>query len=96
MLFMRDDHELVTTHAWLIRCADNHGLLLKKLYVHSGGSPDTILHLLGTLLEFDGVPLVVPSLHHLWTLGHPLHVRDHLQHIGHDVMTAYKPAERAC
>jgi hypothetical protein len=96
MLFTRDSGELVATHARLIGCADNHGLVLKKLYVESCGSPNTILNVLGSLMESDGVPLVVPSLHHLWTLGHPLRIREHLRHSGHDVLTAYKPAERMC
>jgi hypothetical protein len=96
MRFMRDDGELVATHARLIGFADGHGLLLKKLYVQSGGPPGTVLNLLDSLLASDGMPLVVPSLHHLWILGHPLHIREHLHRTGHNVLTASKPAERMC
>jgi hypothetical protein len=96
MRFMRGDSELVATHARLMGCADSHDLLLKKLYVQSGGPPGTVLNMLDSLLASDGVPLVIPSLHHLWILGHPLQIREHLYHTGHNVLIAYKPAERMC
>lgn len=95
-LHLRDTTELLATHARLINSALDRGLLLMKLYVQDGGTSDTAFDLLEDLLQSGGVPLVVPSLHHLWTLGHPIEIRQHLRSTGHDVLTIHKPAERAC
>jgi hypothetical protein len=96
MLHVRDASELVATHARLVTCALSHGLLLRKLYVQDAGTPQAAFALLESLLESDGVTLVVPSLHHLWTLGHPIRIRELLHIAGHDLLTIHKPAERAC
>lgn len=96
MLHLRDTAELIATHARLIAYALDHGLLLRKLYVQDAGPSQTAFDLLESLLECDGIPLVVPSLHHLWTLGHPIRIRELLRISGHDLLTIHKPAERAC
>ncbi|MGW6200756.1 hypothetical protein ACWF0M_31735 [Kribbella sp. NPDC055110] len=76
--------------------ASEQGLQLTRVYVEEPGPPSAAFDLLESLLESDGQPLVVPTLHHLAVLGHPLKIRDHLRHCTHEVLIATKPAERTC
>src|SRR5437016_2127061 len=96
MLFMRNNGELLATRRRLGDCARDHDLHLEKEYVQRAGPPDTVFDLLGSLLESDGLPLVVPTLTHLVALGNPIQIRDHLRSAGHEVVIAVKPAERTC
>jgi hypothetical protein len=64
------------------------------VYVQSLGGQDAVLDLLGSLMESDGLPLVVPTLHHLAVLGNPLQIRDHLGHGDHEVLIAIEQAQR--
>ncbi|WP_020389943.1 hypothetical protein [Kribbella catacumbae] len=96
MLFVRDIGELLATHRRLIACAADRGYRLGKVYIQHPGPPDTVFDLLGSLLESDGLPLVVPTLHHLAMLGNPLDIRDHLNRSDHQVLIAIEPAERTC
>ncbi|MEV0797113.1 hypothetical protein AB0I34_05470 [Kribbella sp. NPDC050281] len=96
MLFVRNTGELLATHRRLIACASASGYRLGQVYVQSPGPPDAVFDLLGSLLESDGLPLVVPTLHHLAVLGNPLEIRDHLLRSDHQVLIAIDPAERTC
>jgi hypothetical protein len=96
MLFMRSAGELRATRRQLVARAANCGYRLDKLYVQSVGPPVTVFELLGSLIESEGLALVVPSLHHLAVVGCPVQIRDHLDHSGHTVLIANQPAERTC
>lgn len=96
MVFMRNTGDLLATHRKLIARATEWGYQLGKVYVQNAGPPDAIFDLLDSLTESAGLPLVVPTLHHLSAIGHPIEIRDHLRHCGHEVLIAYQPAERAC
>lgn len=96
MQFVRNAGELLATHRRLDACATGHGFRLKKVYVQNLGPPGAVFDLLGSLLESDGLPLVVPTLHHLAALGNPIQVRDHLRRSDHEVLIAIKQAERTC
>ncbi|MEU4294728.1 hypothetical protein AB0E63_41450 [Kribbella sp. NPDC026596] len=96
MTFVRDAGELLATHRKLIACATERGYRLGTVYVQRAGPPDAVFDLLGSLLESDGLSLVVPTLHHLAILGNPLDIRDHLSRGGHQVLIATEPAERTC
>lgn len=96
MSFVRNAGELLAIHRRLKAFATEHGLQLIKVYVEEPGPPTAAFDLLESLLESDGQPLVVPTLHHLAVLGHPAQIRDHLRHCTHDVLIAIKPAERTC
>jgi hypothetical protein len=96
MQFMRSTDELTATHRKLDTFATNRGYRLEKVYVQNLGPPDAIFDLLGSLLDFDGLPLFVPTLHHLAVLGNPLQIRDHLNRSDHEVLIATEPVERTC
>lgn len=96
MLFVRSTGELLATHRRLVACATERGYRLETVYVQRLGPPDAVFDLLGSLLESDGLPLVVPTLHHLAVLGNPLDIRDHLHCSDHQVLIATEPAERTC
>jgi len=96
MSFVRNTGELLAIHRQLEAFATDQGLQLTKVYVEEPGPPSTALDLLESLVESDGQPLIVPTLHHLAVLGHPAQIRDHLRHCTHDVLIATKPAERTC
>jgi hypothetical protein len=89
MLYIRGTDDLTATHARLTTRVEAEGLRLEKLYVQSVRPSTTAFDLLGALLESHGASLVVPSLHHLWILGHPVRIRDHLHHSSHNVLTAH-------
>lgn len=96
MDFVRNTGELLAVHRQLKAFAREHGLQLTKVYVEEPGPPSAAFDLLESLLESDGQPLLVPTLHHLAVLGHPAHIRDHLRLCTHEVLIATKPAERTC
>lgn len=96
MSFVRNTGELLTIRRQLKAFATEHGIQLTKVYVEEPGPPRVAFDLLDSLLEFEGQPLVVPTLHHLAVLGHPAQIRDHLRHCTHEVLIAIKPAERTC
>ncbi|MFI6826430.1 hypothetical protein ACIBG5_04975 [Kribbella sp. NPDC050241] len=96
MSFVRNPGELLAIHRELLALAIEHGLHLTKVYVEEPGPPSAAFDLLESLLESDGQPLVVPTLHHLAGLGHPVQIRDHLRQCTHEVLIAAKPAERTC
>ena len=96
MQFVKNATELVATHRKLNACATSRGYQLKKVYVQNVGPPDAVFDLLGSLLESDGLPLVLPTLHHLAILGNPLQIRDHLSRSDHEVLIAFEQAERTC
>jgi hypothetical protein len=96
MQHIRNIDELLTTYRRLIDCAGECGYRLEKAYVQNPAAPGTVFDLLGALMESDGAPLVVPTLHHLWMLGNPLRIREDLLHSGHQVLIAYEPAKRPC
>lgn len=96
MYFVRNTGELLAVHRRLKTFANDHGLQLSKVYVEEPGPPNAAFDLLEALLESEGQPLVVPTLHHLVVLGHPTQIRDHLHHCSHEVLIATKPAERTC
>jgi hypothetical protein len=96
MQFMSNSGELLATHRKLQACARGHGLRLQKVYVQDLGPPSAIFDLLGALTESDGLPLVVPTLHHLAVAGNPAEIREHLRYAGHEVFIANKQAERTC
>jgi len=96
MQFMRNTGELLATHRKLDACATARGYRLKKVYVQNLGPADAVFDLLGSLLESDGLPLVIPTLHHLAILGNPLQIRDHLSRSDHEVLIAIEQAERTC
>lgn len=94
--FVRSAGELLATYRELDACATVHGFQLTNVYVQTLGPPSAVFDLLGSLLESDGLPLVVPTLHHLAALGDPVQIRDHLRRIDHEVLIAIKQAERTC
>lgn len=96
MVFVLDTGELLAIRRQLTAFATEHRLQLTKVYVEQPGPPSAAFDVLESLLESEGQPLVVPTLHHLATLGHPLEIRDHLRHCAHEVLIATKPAERMC
>jgi hypothetical protein len=96
MQFVPNAGELLVMHRRLNAYAVNHDLQLTKVYVEQLGPPTAVFNLLGSLMESEGQPLVVPTLHHLALLGNPAEIRDHLQQNSHEVMIANKPAERTC
>jgi hypothetical protein len=96
MQFVRNTGELLVVHRRLRACATDHGLRLSKVYVEEPGPPSAAFELLESLLQSDGQPLIVPTLHHLAVLGHPAQIRDHLRHSSHEILIATKPAERTC
>ncbi|WP_433169143.1 hypothetical protein [Kribbella sp. CA-247076] len=96
MAFVRNTGELLAIRRQLMAFASEHGLQLTKVYVEEPGPPSTAFDLLESLLDSEGQPLVVPRLHHLAALGHPLKIRDHLRHCTHEVLIATRPAERTC
>ncbi|MFI5695413.1 hypothetical protein ACIA58_26405 [Kribbella sp. NPDC051586] len=96
MSFVRNTGELLAIRRQLKAFATEHGLELIKVYVEEPGPPGPAFDLLESLLESEGQPLVVPTLHHLAVLGHPAQIRDHLRHCTHEVLIAIKPAERTC
>ena len=96
MYFVRSADELLMVHRQLKAYATDHGLHLTEVYVEEPGRPSASFDLLESLLQSDGLPLVVPTLHHLAVLGHPIRIRDHLRHTNHEVFVATKPAERTC
>jgi hypothetical protein len=96
MSFVRNTGELLAIRRQLKVFATEHGLQLIKVYVEEPGPPSAAFDLLESLLESEGQPLVVPTLHHLAVLGHPAQIRDHLRHCTHEVLIATKPAERTC
>jgi hypothetical protein len=96
MSFVRNTGELLAICRELLALADEHGLHLTKVYVEEPGPPNAAFDVLESLLESDGQPLVVPTLHHLAVLGHPAQIRDHLHHCNHEVLIATNPAERTC
>jgi len=96
MQFVRNAGELLAAHRRLSACAASHGFQLVKVYVEQLGPLTTVFDLLGSLMESEGQPLVVPTLHHLAVLGNPVEIRDHLRQSSHEVMIANKQAERMC
>ena len=96
MAFVRNTGELLAIRRQLKAFATEHGLQLTKVYVEEPGPPSTAFDLLESLLDSEGQPLVVPTLHHLAVLGHPAKIRDHLRDCTHEVLIATKPAERTC
>src|SRR4051812_7407399 len=94
--FVRNTGELLAVHRQLETFATEQGLWLTKVYVEEPGPTSAAFDLLESLLESDGQPLVVPTLHHLAELGHPAQIRDHLRHCTHEVLIATNPAERTC
>ncbi len=96
MQFVRNAGELLVIHRRLNAHAVNHDLQLTKVYVEQLGPPKAVFDLLRSLMESEGQPLVVPTLHHLALLGNPAEIRDHLRQNSHDVLIANKPAERTC
>ncbi|HZX08207.1 hypothetical protein [Kribbella sp.] len=96
MSFVRNTGALLATRRQLKAFATEQGLLLTKVYVEEPGPPGAAFDLLEALLESEGQPLVVPTLHHLAVLGPPARIRDHLRHCTHEVLIATKPAERTC
>lgn len=96
MVFVPSADELHAIRRKLSDCATTNGLRLTTVYVEEIGPPTAAFDLLGSLLESEGQPLVVPTLHHLVVLGNPAEIRDHLRHSGHDVLIANKQAERTC
>lgn len=96
MSFVTNTGQLLAIRRQLKAFATDHGLQLTKVYVEEPGSPSAAFDLLESLLDSDGQPLVVPTLHHLAVLGPPAQIRDHLRHCSHEVLIAIKPAERTC
>ncbi|MFC5268134.1 hypothetical protein ACFPJ1_38985 [Kribbella qitaiheensis] len=96
MQFVRNAGELLVIHRRLTAYAVKHDLQLTKVYIEQLGPPTAVFDLLGSLMESEGQPLVVPTLHHLALLGNPAEIRDHLRQSSHDVLIANKPAERTC
>jgi hypothetical protein len=96
MYFVRNTGELLAVHRQRKAFASEHELHLTKVYVEEPGPPSTAFDLLESLLELDGQPLVVPTLHHLAVLGHPTQIRDHLRDCTHEVLIVTEPAERTC
>ncbi|GAA1693901.1 hypothetical protein GCM10009745_44320 [Kribbella yunnanensis] len=96
MLFVRDLGELLAVRRKLVVCAATYGFRLTTLFAQSVGQPDIAFDIFTSLLESDGSPLIVPTLHHLAHLGNPLAVRDHLNHSGHPVLVATEGAEPTC
>ena len=96
MSFVRNTGELLTIRRQLKAFATGQGLQITKVYVEEPGPPSAAFDLLESLLESDGQPLIVPTLHHLAVLGHPAQIRDHLRDCTHAVLIATKPAERTC
>jgi hypothetical protein len=95
MSFVRNTGELLAIRRQLKAFASEHGLQLNKVY-EEPGPPNAAFDLLESLLESEGQPLVVPTLHHLAVLGHPVQIRDRLRDCTHEVLIATKPAERTC
>ncbi|TKK80121.1 hypothetical protein [Kribbella jiaozuonensis] len=96
MSFVRNTGELLAIRRQLKAFATEHRLQITKVYVEEPGPPSAAFDLLESLLESDGQPLVVPTLHHLAAIGHPLKIRDHLRRCTHEVLIATMPAERTC
>jgi len=96
MQFVRNAGELLAVHRRLNAYAANHDLQLTKVYVEQLGPPTAVFDLLGSLMETEGQPLVVPALHHLAMLGNPAEVRDRLRQNSHEVIIASKLAGRTC
>ncbi|MFG1625443.1 hypothetical protein [Kribbella sp. NPDC049227] len=96
MSFVRNTGQLLAIRRQLNAFAIEQRLQISKVYVEEPGPPSAAFDLLESLLESEGQPLVVPTLHHLAVLGHPLEIRDHLRHCAHEVLIATKPAERTC
>jgi hypothetical protein len=96
MQFVRNAGDLLVIHQRLNAYAVSHDLQLTKVYVEQLGPPTAVFDLLGSLVESEGQPLVVPTLHHLSMLGNPTEIRNHLRQISHDVLIVNKPAERTC
>lgn len=94
MQFVCSNAELLGMHRNLDACAADRGLRLRKVYAQSPGGQDAAFDLLRSLMESDGLPLVVPTLHHLAVLGNPLQIRDHLSHRDHEVLIAIEQAHR--
>jgi hypothetical protein len=96
MAFVCGTGELLAIRRRLPAFAAGLGLRLTKVYVAEAGPPSAAFDLLESLLESEGQPLIVPTLHHLAAFGHPLEIRDHLRHCAHEVLIATMPAERTC
>ena len=88
MYFVRNTGELLAIHRHLKTFATEQGLQLTKVYVEEPGPPSAAFGLVESLLESDGQPLVVPTLHQLAVLRHPAQIRDHLRDCTHEVLIA--------